>query len=104
MTQVLLNMLTWGMNPQEAVEQARFATYSFPATSFPHRYEPAKLRVEDGIGDAVVDELRRRGHDVDRWPHWSWSAGGVCVVVRDPQTGVLAGGADPRREAYVAAF
>ncbi len=104
MTQVMLNMLMWGMNPQEAVEHARFASYSFPASSFPHRYEPGKLRIEEGIGNDVVEELRRRGHDVDSWPRWSWSAGGVCVVMRDSDTGVFAGGADPRREAYVATF
>lgn len=104
MAQALLNILVWGMNPQEAVEQPRFASYSFPASSFPHRYEPGKLRVEEGIPDEVTAELQRRGHDVERWPRWSWSAGGVCVAIRDPHTGVFAGGADPRRESYVATF
>jgi gamma-glutamyltranspeptidase/glutathione hydrolase len=103
MAQVLLDMMVWGMNPQEAVEQPRFASYSFPASSFPHRYEPGKLRIEEGIGDTVAAELARRGHDVERWPRWSWSAGGVCVVMRD-QKAVFAGGADPRREGYVATF
>jgi gamma-glutamyltranspeptidase/glutathione hydrolase len=104
MVQVLLDILAWGMNPQEAVEQPRYASYSFPASSFPHRYEPGKLRVEAGISDETLGALRRRGHDVEGWPRWSWSAGGVCVVARDPETGVCAGGADPRREGYVAAL
>jgi len=104
MTQALSNVLRWGMNPQEAVEQARVASYSFPSSTFPHRYEPGKLRVEVGVSDETVAELRRRGHDIDLWPRWSWSAGGVCMVLRDPERGVFLGGADPRREAYVTAL
>ena len=104
MTQALSNVVRWGMNPQEAVERARVASYSFPSSSFPHTYEPGKLRVEIGVPDETVAELRRRGHDIDQWPRWSWSAGGVCMVVRDPERGVFLGGADPRREAYVTAL
>ena len=104
MTQVLGNILRWGMNPQEAVEEARVASYSFPSSSYPHAYEPGKLRAETGVPDETVAELGRRGHDVERWPRWSWSAGGVCAVVRDPERGVFLGGADPRREAYVTAL
>ena len=74
MTQALSNVLRWGMNPQEAVEQARVASFSFPSSTFPHKYEPGKLRVEIGVPDETVAELRRRGHDVDQWPRWSWSA------------------------------
>jgi gamma-glutamyltranspeptidase/glutathione hydrolase len=104
MTQALSNVLRWGMNPQEAVERARVASYSFPSSSFPHHYEPGKLRVEAGVPDETAEELARRGHIVERWPRWSWSAGGVCMVVRDSERGVFLGGADPRREAYVTAL
>ena len=103
MTQVLSNMLRWGMNPQEAVEQARVASYSFPSSTYPNKYEPGMLRIEGGVPDATVAEMRRRGHTVDLWPRWSYSAGAVCVVRRDVD-GVFTGGADPRREAYVAAL
>jgi len=103
MVQVLSNMLRWGMNPQEAVEQARVASYSFPSSTYPNKYEPGMLRIEGGVPDATVVELRRRGHTVDLWPRWSYSAGGVCAVRRDID-GVFTGGADPRREAYVAAL
>jgi len=104
MTQALSNILRWGMNPQEAVEQPRFASYSFPSSTFPNKYEPGKLRIEAGVSDETVEELRRRGHDVDRWPRLSWSAGGVCAVLRDAERGVFFGGADPRREGCVTAL
>jgi len=103
MTQVLSKILIWHMNPQQAVEHARFASYSFPQGAFPHQYEPGKLRLEADVPEDATAQLRAYGHDVDRWPKWSWSAGGVCVAMRDPERRVFVGGADPRREGYVVA-
>ena len=103
MAQVLSKMLIWGMNPQQAVEHARFASYSFPQGAFPHQYEPRKLRIEADVPEEAVTQLRAYGHDIDRWPRWSWSAGGVCVAMRDPERRAFLGGADPRREGYVVA-
>jgi gamma-glutamyltranspeptidase/glutathione hydrolase len=42
----------------------------------------------------VVEELRRRGHDVTVGP--AWSEGRLCAVARDPGTGVLSAAANPR--------
>ncbi len=103
MTQVLSKILIWGMNPQHAVEHPRFASFSFPQGAFPHQYEPKKLRAEADVPEDAAAQLRAYGHDVERWPKWSWSAGGVCVVMRDPEQRVFLGGADPRREGYVVA-
>lgn len=50
--------------------------------------------VESRIGDPVIAELRRRGHDVSVGP--PWSEGRVCAVARDPESGVLSAGANPR--------
>ncbi|HEX7039975.1 MAG TPA: gamma-glutamyltransferase [Trueperaceae bacterium] len=99
MLQVLLNLFVFGMTPQEAVEAPRFASYNFRASSWPGNLEPGLLALEEGIPDATVDALRSWGRDVRRWPHWCWSAGGVCLsLVLD--NGVRAGAADPRRESY----
>jgi len=35
------------------------------------------------------------------WDEWTWLAGAPCTIVVDHKTGVLHGGADPRRPAYV---
>jgi gamma-glutamyltranspeptidase/glutathione hydrolase len=35
------------------------------------------------------------------WDDYNWKAGAVCAIVADPKRGVLHGGADPRRPAYV---
>jgi len=46
-----------------------------------------------GVADAVVAELRRRGHDVDVMG--PWSIGRLSAVSRSPD-GVLRAGANPR--------
>ena len=41
MLQVFLNMVVFDMTPQQAIEQPRFASSSFPGSSDPHNYTPA---------------------------------------------------------------
>jgi gamma-glutamyltranspeptidase/glutathione hydrolase len=98
--QVLLNMSVFGMNPQQAVEAPRFASYSFPDSFEPHSYSPGLLYVEDRIAAPVRDGLAARGHEVAVWPDFVWRAGAVCVQRVDAANGVIAAGADPRRPCY----
>ena len=98
--QVFLNVLEFGMAAQEAVEAPRVATYSHPNSFEPHDYHPGLLRAEARIPDETMDRLAALGHTVKPWLAWQWQAGGICAVTRDPQTGLLGGGADPRRENY----
>jgi gamma-glutamyltranspeptidase/glutathione hydrolase len=100
MLQVLLNIVEFSMDPQEAVEAPRFATFSFPNSFFPHSYYPGSLNVEKRVGDTVFSGLKEKGHKVEWWPDWAWKAGGVCAIVVDWTNGVLLGAADPRRESY----
>lgn len=44
------------------------------------------------------------GYGVDVWPHFPEQNGGVCAVMRHPDTGLRHAGADPRREGYAAAW
>lgn len=100
MLQVLLNMTVFGMDPQQAVEAPRFASYSFPDSFEPHSYSPGVLYVEDRVPQPVRDGLALRGHQVMNWPDFVWRAGAVCVLRADHASGVLAAGADPRRPCY----
>ena len=100
MLQVFLNIHLFGMEVQEAVETPRVASYSFPSSFEPHAYHPGLLRLESRIDKAVGAELARLGHRIAWWPDWTWLAGAVCAVVADAETGVLKGGADPRRPSY----
>ena len=99
--QMILNMLVFDMNPQQAVEAPRFATETLIDSFWPHSYRPGVLSVEPGISQPVRDELRGSGHTIE-----VVGACGIGAVVtrRDPDTGTLSAGADPRRPTYALAF
>jgi len=101
MLQVFLNVNVFGMDAQAAVEAPRFSTYSFPGSFEPHPYYPGRLHLESRIEKPVGDALAGRGHKVYWWDESTWLAGAVCTIVADHENGVLHGGADPRRPAYV---
>jgi gamma-glutamyltranspeptidase / glutathione hydrolase len=101
MLQVFLNINVFGMAPQDAVEAPRFSTYSYPGSFEPHPYYPGRLYMESRIDRAVGDALASRGHKIGWWGDMTWLAGAVCTIVNDHKRGVLHGGADPRRPAYV---
>jgi len=101
MLQVFLNINVFGMDVQSAVEAPRFSTYSFPGSFEPHPYYPGRLYLESRINREVGNELAGRGHKVYWWDDSTWLAGSVCAIVADHKRGVLHGGADPRRPAYV---
>ncbi|MBI4279331.1 MAG: gamma-glutamyltransferase family protein [Armatimonadetes bacterium] len=102
MVQVLVNMLDFGMDPQEAIEAPRLATYNFPSTGHPHAYHPGLVRVESRVPEEVRGTLAAWGHKVEAWPAWMPSAGAVCAIRARWDRGrpLLVGGADPRRLAY----
>ena len=100
MLQAVLNIEVFGMNPQRAVEEPRFATQSFPNSFEPHTYFPAKLQIEKRLCDDVGDDLKKRGHDVEMWPDWVWQAGAMCLIRKDMESGRFAAAADPRRATY----
>ena len=104
MLQVLLNIFQHGMEVQDAIEAPRVASYSFPSSFAPFEYFPGRLAVEGRIDPAVRADLAARGHEVKAWPEWTWLAGSVEAVLRDPVTGLIAAGADPRRPAYAIAI
>lgn len=100
MLQVLLNITTFGMTLQEAVEAPRIASANLQGSFEPHAYTPGGLLLEGRIPRAAADGLRHRGHAVREWPDFTWQAGAVCAVRRDEATAVLSAGADPRRPSY----
>jgi gamma-glutamyltranspeptidase/glutathione hydrolase len=104
MLQVMLNILHFGMEVQDAIEAPRVASYSFPSSFAPYEYFPGRLAVEGRIDAATRAELAARGHEVKDWPDWTWLAGSVEVILTDPKSGLMAAGADPRRPAYAIAI
>lgn len=90
----LIRHLMQGTSLQEAIDAPMFHTTSFPGSFDPRVVEPGVLVAEDRLGEPVLRELERRGHRVQRAGDWALSR--MCVVARDPGTGLLSAGANPR--------
>jgi gamma-glutamyltranspeptidase/glutathione hydrolase len=99
--QLVLNVLVFGMDPQQAVEAPRFSTQTLVNSFYPRAYLPGQLNVEAGIPDGVRRELAALGHQVA--PIGACGIGAV-VTRREPETGLLSAGADPRRPTYALAW
>ena len=90
----LLRHLAQGQSLQEAIDAPMWHSTHFPSSFWPRLEEPGVLVVEDRLGDDVIAGLEARGHEVRR--SGPWSLGRMCAVTRDPHSGVLAAGANPR--------
>ena len=95
--QLILNVLVFGMDPQQAVEAPRFATASVTNSFYPRVYLPGQLNVEPTLPEDVLSHLASMGHKVTEV---ETCGVGAVVATRDPDTGTMAAGADPRRPTY----
>ena len=87
--QVLLNLLEFGMDLQEAIDAARF-----------RHLDGLRVGLEAPIGDAVRRALERMGHQVVDLP--PGSAGGSQAVMRLDRG--WAAGSDPRKDGMAAGW
>ncbi len=99
LVQVLLNIIEFGMNPQEAVEAERFETQHFVASFDDHKFNPGSLSLEKRFGEPLTEEMKKRGHKVEVRENFSPTAA-PTIVVYDPKTRVIQAGADVRRGRY----
>ncbi|NUR29351.1 MAG: gamma-glutamyltransferase family protein [Catenulispora sp.] len=90
----LLNHLVGGMDLQAAIDAPTFHTSHFPESFYPRPAYPGRLVAEARLGEAVLEGLRARGHEVV--VSGDWSLGRMCVVGRDPERGLLRAAANPR--------
>ena len=100
MTQLFLNVVEFGMDVQQAIEQPRVASWSFPDSGFPHGYTPAAMSAEGRIDPDTIRELERRGHKVDVWDDWTPRMGALNAITIDRERETLQVGADLRRDNY----
>ncbi|MGY1496387.1 gamma-glutamyltransferase family protein [Streptomyces sp. QTS52] len=83
-----------GLDLQGAIDAPNWHNDSFPGSFYPRGMRTGSVTVEARMPDEVIEELRRRGHDVTIGD--DWSEGRLCAVARDPETGVLSAAANPR--------
>ncbi|TGN07941.1 gamma-glutamyltransferase family protein [Leptospira ilyithenensis] len=98
--QVFLNLFVFGMNPQAAVNSPRFRSLNWPDSFSPHSYYPGRIELEEEIYEKHGTALKDKGYDVIGRPKWEYDFGAPCISLKDPETGVLKGGADPRKESW----
>jgi gamma-glutamyltranspeptidase/glutathione hydrolase len=101
--QVMLNIIEFGMNPQEAVEAPRFDTQHFVSSFDNHEFLPGSLNVESRIPADVISQLDARGHKIKIQSGWG-TGSSPTVIMYDAKSGVISGGADPRRGRYAVAW
>jgi gamma-glutamyltranspeptidase / glutathione hydrolase len=83
--QTLLGVVDLGLEAEEAVARPRI------------HLEDARVDAEPGVDEDALAQLESRGYEVQHWRERNLFFGGVQAVARDPQTGELSGGGDPRR-------
>jgi gamma-glutamyltranspeptidase / glutathione hydrolase len=101
--QVLLNIIEFGMNPQEAVEAPRFDTQHYVSSFDDHEFLPGSLNLEARFPVKTIEELKARGHRVNVQSDWG-TLSSPTVIIYNPQAGVSSAGADPRRGRYAVAW
>jgi gamma-glutamyltranspeptidase/glutathione hydrolase len=94
-TEVLVNILDFGMHPGKAVDTPRFWAF---------RGEERQLEIESRISSDVRKTLASRGIKIRDLGRYNWHTGSMQIVWRDAKTGKLHGVTDPRRLGYAAGF
>jgi gamma-glutamyltranspeptidase/glutathione hydrolase len=101
--QVLLNIIEFDMNPQEAVESPRFDTQHYVSSFDDHEFLAGSLNIESRVSLKTIQELSQKGHKVKVQSEWG-TLSAPTVIVFDFKTGVASAGADPRRSRYAVAW
>ena len=89
--QILLNLIDFGMTPQEAVSAARF-----------NHVSGLEVALEPDFSRETIAALEAKGHKIISGTVESF--GGAHAIVRDNETGALLGGSDPRKEGCALGF
>ena len=88
--QIISNVVDFGMEPQKALNALRFMIAR------------DTVSLEEGAPPELVTELERRGHRTAIMSGYSRGItggfGGAQMIQRDPETGVLRGASEPRKD------
>ena len=95
--QVVVNMVDYGMGPQEALDAPRFNIID--GTS------GGDVLIEDVVSQETMSALTRMGHVVVPSSGFARGAFGKGqIIIRDPETGVLCAGSEPRADGQAAGW
>ncbi len=86
-TEVLVNIIDYGMNPKDAADAPRFWAF---------RNDERGVRIESRISDSVRKGMKRRGIKVTDLGDYNWHTGSMQIIWMG-EDGKLHGATDPRR-------
>lgn len=93
-TEVLLNIIDFGLSPDQAAEAPRF--WAVPDDGAPGGHG-LKVQYESRLAPEVVSGLRARGFALEDLGAYNYHTGSMQIVWRDAKTGKLMGSTDARR-------
>lgn len=88
--QMVMNLVDFGLNPQAALDAPRWQWLG-----------DMRVGIEQGASGDLANALSRRGHQV-QIAHDSLNYGRGQIILRDPVSGVLCGGTEPRADSHIA--
>ncbi len=94
--QIIVNLVDFGMNLQEAGDAPRFHHTGSSEPTGTVMTDGGVLHLEWGVSEEIRRDLLRRGHRLVETTGASF--GGYQAIWRDPRTGVLAGASESRKD------
>ena len=93
-TQIVINMIDFGMNTQEAGDAPRIVHHGSSEPTGQQMTDGGNVALESGFGQKVRAELKRRGHKVTS----GGSYGGYQAIRYDAKRGVYFGASESRKD------
>jgi gamma-glutamyltranspeptidase/glutathione hydrolase len=93
--QVVSNLVDYDMDPQAALDAPRFRV--------DQRGGP-RVAIETGVPHETREALSQMGHDLHPEPTFAPGFGSGDIIARDPESSVLWGAADPRKDGCAVGF
>jgi len=100
--QIVVNLVDFGMNLQEAGDAPRFHHGGSSEPTGTMMTSGGVVNLESGLPAEVYRDLARRGHRIVETSPSIF--GGYQVIRRDPATGVLAGATESRKDGMAAGY
>jgi gamma-glutamyltranspeptidase/glutathione hydrolase len=97
LTQIIINIVDFGLSLDEAIEAPRFFTYSAQG-------KPKSIYLESRIPEEIVEALKKIGNETRIREAFDKYFGGAQGILILPDKKVILGGADSRRDGYGAGY
>jgi gamma-glutamyltranspeptidase / glutathione hydrolase len=99
--QVLVNLIDFGMNLQEAGDAARIQHFGSSEPTGERMTDGGFISLESGFSPETLDGLRRMGHRIEDRPG---SYGGYQAILYDAEQGVYYGASESRKDGQAAGY